>query len=269
MEMERLDITRIEERLTTSFVGQALHYWEALPSTMDEAWRLARTGAPDGTVVLAEEQTAGRGRLERSWWAPAGSSLLLSVLLRPAWPARKSQRLTMVCSLAVCEAIAKVTGVRAEVKWPNDVLIEGRKVCGILTELDIRPVPGGEQLQTAVVGIGLNVNLDFEGAPPLMTPATSLMLAAGRRVSRLELLVELLSGIERRYEATREGRSYHREWAERMATLRREVQVSSATGTWPGVAVDVDVDGALLVRTADGSVRRVLAGDVTLRGEGA
>jgi BirA family biotin operon repressor/biotin-[acetyl-CoA-carboxylase] ligase len=228
---------------------------------MDEAWRLAQDGAPDGTVVLAEEQTAGRGRLQRSWWAPAGSSLLLSLLLRPAWPARQAQRLTMVCSLAVCEAIGEVAGVRAEVKWPNDVLIEGRKVCGILTELDVV----GERLGTAVVGIGINVNVDFEGAPEMLAPATSLMRAAGRTVSRLDLLVALLKGIELRYLAACGGRSYHREWAERMATLGREVQVSGGAQVWHGVALDVDEDGALWVRAEDGSVQRVLAGDVTLR----
>jgi len=264
MEMGRLDSTQIREALTTSFVGRALYYREALPSTMNEAWRLAQAGAPDGTVVLAEEQTAGRGRLKRSWWAPAGGSLLLSVLLRPGWPARQAQRLTMACSLAVCDAIDATADVQAQVKWPNDVLIEGRKVCGILTELDV----AGELLETAVVGIGINVNVDFEGAPPLMAPATSLMLAAGRRVSRLDLLVALLSGIEQRYLAARAGRSFQTEWAERMATLGREVQVAGATGAWQGVAVDVDADGALLVRQQDGTVQRLLAGDVTLRKDG-
>jgi BirA family biotin operon repressor/biotin-[acetyl-CoA-carboxylase] ligase len=268
MKMERLDLERIRARLGTSFVGRSMHHWEALPSTMDEAWRLAKAGAPDGAVVLAEEQTAGRGRLKRSWWAPAGSSLLLSVLLRPGWPARQAQRLTMVCSLAVCEAIAAVAGVRADVKWPNDVLIDGQKVCGILTELDVRPGPSGNQLETAVVGIGINVNVDFEGAPKLMAPATSLMLAAGRRISREDALVALLEGIERRYVATRKGRSYRGEWAERLATLGREVQVRDSTELWQGVAMDVDADGALLVRAEDGTVQRVVAGDVTLRKDG-
>lgn len=260
MESETLDMNRVRELLATSFVGRSLHHWAALPSTMDEAWRRAQEGAPDGTVVLAEAQTAGRGRLKRSWWAPAGSSLLLSVLLRPGLPARQAQRLTMICSLSVCEAISTVAGVHAQVKWPNDVLIDGRKVCGILTELAV----AGEQLATAVVGIGINVNLDFGGAPPLMAPATSLMLVAGRRVSRTELLVALLSGLERRYAAVREGRSFHVEWAARMATLGHEVQVSGAGVAWLGVAVDVDADGALLVRAEDGSLQRVLAGDVTL-----
>jgi BirA family biotin operon repressor/biotin-[acetyl-CoA-carboxylase] ligase len=113
--------------------------------------------------------------------------------------------------------------------------------------------------------MGINVNVDFEGAPQLMAPATSVMLAAGREISRPELLVALLEGIERRYVAVCQGRSYQREWADRMATLGHEVQVSGATETWLGVAVDVDADGALLVRAKDGIVQRVLAGDVTLR----
>jgi BirA family biotin operon repressor/biotin-[acetyl-CoA-carboxylase] ligase len=261
MENWELDPARIQERLPTAFVGRSLHHWEAVASTMDEAWRLAREGAPDGTVALAEKQTAGRGRLKRSWWAPAGSSLLLSVLFRTGLPARQAQRLTMVCSLAVCEAVAAAAGVEAQVKWPNDVLVGGHKVCGILTELDVV----GAQLQAAVVGIGINVNLDFEGAPPLLSPATSLSLAAGRSVSRLELLIALLDGIEQRYIAVREGRSYHHEWAARMVTLGREVQVRGATETWLGVAEAVDPDGALLVRGLDGTVESVLAGDVTLR----
>jgi BirA family biotin operon repressor/biotin-[acetyl-CoA-carboxylase] ligase len=265
MDGSELRVSQIKERLETSFVGQSLYHWDACSSTMDEAWRLAQAGAPDGTVVLAEEQTAGRGRLKRSWWAPAGSSLLLSLLLRPGWPAPQAQRLTMVCSLAVCEAISAAAGVYARVKWPNDVLVGEHKVCGILTELDIRPGPAGERLETAVVGIGINVSLDLTGAPPLMAPATSLSLAAGRTVSRLDLLVALLGGIERRYVATSEGQSFHRQWAERMATLGREVQVSGANEVWHGVAEDVDADGALLVRTADGALQRVLAGDVTLR----
>jgi BirA family biotin operon repressor/biotin-[acetyl-CoA-carboxylase] ligase len=263
METEKLDLDRFREMLTTSFVGRSLCYREIVSSTMDDAWGLARADAPDGTVVLAEEQTAGRGRLKRCWWAPPGSSLLMSLLLRPGLPARQAQRLTMVCSLAVCEAVAAVTPVEAQVKWPNDVLIDGRKVCGILTELDVV----GDQLQAAVVGIGINVNVSFEGAPPLMAPATSLSLAAGRSVSRLDLLVSLLEGIERRYVAVREGRSYHRQWAKRMATLGQEVEVGGAAEAWHGTAIEVDADGALLVRAVDGTMRRVVAGDVTLRKE--
>jgi BirA family biotin operon repressor/biotin-[acetyl-CoA-carboxylase] ligase len=172
----------------------------------------------------------------------------------------------MICSLAVCDAISDAMGVMASglqvgVKWPNDVLIGERKVCGILTELDVT----GDGIRHAIVGIGINVNVDFEGAPPLMAPATSLMLEAGHPVSRRALLVSLLTGIERRYRALLAGRSFHHEWAERMVTLGHPVRVSSASEQWGGLATGVDPDGALLVRVVDGSVQRVLAGDVTLR----
>jgi BirA family biotin operon repressor/biotin-[acetyl-CoA-carboxylase] ligase len=263
--MDTLNATLVRDALTTSIVGRPIHYWATIGSTMEEARRLAEGGAPEGTVVIADEQTAGRGRLRRSWWAPPGGSVLLSLLLRPASPSQ-AQRLTMACSLAVCDAIAEVAGLQADdlrigVKWPNDVLIDGRKVCGILTEMDLL----GERVQYAIVGIGVNVNVSFQDAPPLMIPATSLAIAAGRPVSRLDFLVALLTGIERRYLALREGQAFHQEWAARMVTLGRPVQVTGAAERWKGLAVGVDEDGALLVRKEEGGVQRVLAGDVTLR----
>jgi BirA family biotin operon repressor/biotin-[acetyl-CoA-carboxylase] ligase len=259
-------ITDIGDVLSTTIVGHPIHYWATIGSTMDEARRLAEGGAPEGTVVLADEQRAGRGRLQRSWWAPPGSSLLLSILFRPPFPPFQAQRLTMICSLAVCDSISRAIGTLPVdrpigVKWPNDVLIGDHKVCGILTELDVT----GDSIRYAIVGIGINVNVDVEGAPPLMAPATSLLLEAGHPVSRREVLVALLTGIEQRYLALLEGRSYHQEWAERMVTLGQPVQVSGASERWEGVAVGVDEDGALLVRTAAENVQRILAGDVTLR----
>jgi BirA family biotin operon repressor/biotin-[acetyl-CoA-carboxylase] ligase len=256
-----LSTARIQELLTTAFVGRPTRYRATIGSTMDEARTLAEGGAPEGTVIVADEQTSGRGRLQRTWWAPPASSLLLSLLLRPGLLAQQAQRLTMICSLATCDAISEVTGLSAHVKWPNDVLIEGRKVCGILTELDVLE----ERIRYAIVGIGINVNVDFEDAPPLIVPATSLSIEAGRPVSRLELLVALCASIERRYVALREGQSFHQEWAERMATLGEPVHVTGGGEQWDGLAVGVDKDGALLVRGADGDVQRVLAGDVTLR----
>ncbi|MBN1579896.1 MAG: biotin--[acetyl-CoA-carboxylase] ligase [Anaerolineae bacterium] len=269
--MDTLTAAEIRDALATTLVGRTVHYWPTVGSTMDEARRLAEEGAPEGTVVLADEQTTGRGRLQRSWWAPSGSSLLLSLLFRPSFVPLWAQRLTMICSLAVCDAISEaigteVAGLQATdrqvgVKWPNDVLIEGRKVCGILTELEVT----SSGVRYAIVGIGINVNVEFEGAPRLMSPATSLLIEAGRPVSRREVLVAVLTGIERRYLALLEGQSFHQEWAERLTTLGHPVQVRGASERWEGLAIGVDEDGALLVRTEEGSVQRVLAGDVTLR----
>lgn len=252
----------IQSILETRTLGRPTRYHPSVSSTMDEACRLAEAGAAEGLVVLADEQTAGRGRLDRIWWAPKGTCLLLTLLLRPALPARQVGRLTMIASLAVCDALAEVGGVQAQLKWPNDVLVGDKKICGILSELDLR----GEVLNYALIGIGINVNVEFDDAPELMVPATSILAETGRRVSRLALLAALLSHLEARYEALKVGASPHQEWAARVATLGQRVQASGADQTIEGTAVGVDEDGALLIQVADGSVRRVLAGDVTLRG---
>lgn len=262
--MSELSLESIKAALETAWVGQHVVYYPAVGSTNDEAKRLAEAGAPEGTLVIADYQAAGRGRLNREWWSPPGSSLLLSLVFRPAFLApHQAQRLTMVCSLAVCDAVAKMTGLAAAVKWPNDVLLNGRKLCGLLAELGV----AGSRLDYVVVGIGININVDFEGdgVPTLMAPATSLKAALGREVSRLAVLAALLRCVEARYERLRAGALPHDEWQSRLVTLGQEVQVTMPHHALTGLAIGVDANGALLVRQADGQVVRVLAGDVTLR----
>ena len=228
---------------------------------MSEARRLAEDGAPEGTMVIADEQTAGRGRLHRTWWAPAGTSLLFSLIFRPSLFPSEAQRLIMICSLAVCDAIQSVSGVRAQVKWPNDVLVDERKVCGILTELGVL----GTELDYVIVGIGINVNVHMSGAPLLRSPATSLLQETGHPVPRLRLLADLLSGIERRYLELQTGSSFHAESANRMAAVGHSVQVLDGEQGYRGLATGVDQDGALLLRLEGGETRRFLVGDVTVR----
>ena len=265
--MGELSVERIKAALETAWVGQHVVYFPVIGSTNDEAKRLAESGAPEGTLVIADHQTAGRGRLNRRWWSPPESSLLSSLVFRPTFLApHQAQRLTMVCSLAVCDAIAEVAGLATAVKWPNDVLLEGRKVCGLLAELGT----AGSWLEYVVVGIGLNVNLSFakDDTPALMAPATSLKAASGHRVSRLSVLVAMLRHVEARYERLRGGVLPHDEWQARLATVGQTVQVTMPDHTLTGLATSVDADGALLVRRTDGRVERVLAGDVTLRDTG-
>ena len=250
-------------QLNTKWLGYPSYYRSTIGSTMDLARQLAEERASEGTIVIADEQTAGKGRLQRRWWSPAGTSLLFTLVLRPCLIPRQAQRLTMVCSLAVCDAIEGVAGIRARVKWPNDVLIGVRKVCGILTELGI----SGQQLRYGLVGVGLNVNADLSTAPPLMAPATSLMAEVGHPVSRFELLDAMLASLEDRYEALQAGRSFHDEWTRRLATIGQDVIATDGTVRWQGTALGVDQDGALLIGLQDGTTRRVLAGDVTLRGD--
>lgn len=265
MSVSDLNASLIRNALTTQHLGHPVLFWPVVDSTMDEARRLitrnSPAGIPDGTLLVADEQTGGRGRLQRAWWAPPASSLLLSLIFRPPLAPHQAQRITMICSLAVCDAIAERSGLNPQVKWPNDVLIDGRKVCGILTELDLL----GSSLKHVIVGIGINVNTDFSSAPPLMSPATSLLAETGYATSRLDLLTVLLANLERRYAALRDGQSFQQEWASRMATLGEQVEVASGPEHYSGIAAGVDSDGALMVRMDDGNTQRILAGDVTLR----
>ena len=259
---DALSAEAIRAGLDTRFVGRNLVYLPETGSTNTEARRLAQAGAPEGALVIADYQTAGRGRLDRRWLAPPGSSLLLSLIFRPALAPHQAQRLTMICGLALLEAVEAETGLRLGLKWPNDALIGGRKVAGILTELSLR----GAAVDYAVVGMGLNVNLDPARLPDdLLAPATSLSHELGRPVDRLSLLWAFLRAVERRYLALQAGRSPQAEWARHLVTLGQPVTVSAGGATFGGLAEGVDADGALLVRREDGRVQRVLAGDVTLR----
>jgi BirA family biotin operon repressor/biotin-[acetyl-CoA-carboxylase] ligase len=265
--LSELSVESIKAVLGTTWVGQHVVYYPAIGSTNDEAKQLAEAGLPEGTLVIADHQTAGRGRLDRRWWSPPGSSLLLSLVFRPAFLApHQAQRLTMVCSLAVCDVVAEVTDLATAVKWPNDVLVDGRKVCGLLAELGIV----GSRLDYVALGIGLNVNVSFleDDVPALVAPATSLKAAVGREVSRLRVLAALLRHVEARYERLRGGALPHDEWQSRLATVGQMVQVTMLNRVLTGLATGVDADGALLVRRTNGEVERVMAGDVTLRGAG-
>lgn len=254
----------IEAGLSARLIGRRVHHFVTLDSTNDFLAKLAEEGAPEGTLVSADEQTAGRGRLDRSWLAPAGSCLLFSLLFRPAFLApAQAQRLTMTCSLAAAEAIEAETGLEVGLKWPNDLLVGGRKLGGILTELATQ----GTALDYVIVGIGLNVNVDFRagGDPALADSATSVAQEMGRPFPRLPLFLAVLRRIDERYLALQEGDSLHGEWAARLVTLGQPVQVTTAEGQYTGRAVGVDEDGALLLRLPDGATVRILAGDVTLR----
>ena len=259
---DRLTREAILAALETAFVGRNLEVYDAIGSTNARAVDWAHEDAPDGALVIADEQTAGRGRLGRRWHAPPGSALLFSLVLRPDLTPMQAQRATMLCSSAAVEAIGAVTGLTARIKWPNDIVIEGKKVGGVLTELGL----AGRELAFVVVGMGLNVNLDPAQIPEALAPPTSLQAERGAPVPRLPLLAALLQAVEARYTALGQGWSPHEEWRDHLATLGQPVQVGTPEEVIVGVAEDVNADGALLVRTPEGALRTVLVGDVTLRG---
>lgn len=260
-----LSAERITAALRTRWLGRPTIFYSTTGSTQDELKHRAAQGAPEGMLVIADEQLCGRGRMGRKWAAPAQSSLLFSLLFRPAFlPPRYAQWVTMACALAVKDAVQAMTGLRPNLKWPNDVLLYHKKLAGILTELDISQE---NTIAWVIVGVGLNVNVDFSQLPEIRDVAISLSEATGRSIARLPLLVSLLSRIERRYEALRAGQSPVSEWAAQLLPLGRQVTVVAPDGTFSGFAESVDETGTLHLRLADGHIIPVLAGDVTLRRE--
>jgi BirA family biotin operon repressor/biotin-[acetyl-CoA-carboxylase] ligase len=247
----------ITSGLATRFVGQRVILYPKLPSTMAVAKEEALRGAAEGTVVIAEEQTAGKGRMGRIWLSPKGC-VALSIILYPERVYLHS--LVMAASLAVVHTITAVTGLRSQIKWPNDVLINGRKVCGIIIESGV----GDNSIDYAVVGIGINVNLKTADFAEIASMATSLSDELGGEVSRLNLIRRLLVEIEPLYLSAKSGDFVYQEWRDSLVTLGRKVCAKSGDAVYEGIAESVAKDGSLMLRTLDGSLTRISAGDVTL-----
>ncbi len=258
MVADSLSADSISRDLETRFVGQRVIYYPSLTSTMEAARQEARQGVMEGTVVVAGEQTAGKGRLKRAWLSPGGN-IALSVILRPSVADLSS--LIMLASLAVVHSIAAVTGLKSQIKWPNDVLINGKKVCGILIESDLQ----GNAVNYTIIGIGINVDLRSADFPEILPIATSLGDELGREVSRLSVIRCLLIEIERLYLALSAGGSVYEEWRDSLVTLGKRVRATTGETIYEGVAESVDRDGSLRLRGLDGSLTRIVAGDVTLR----
>jgi BirA family biotin operon repressor/biotin-[acetyl-CoA-carboxylase] ligase len=259
-----LDPELIRSRLRSRVIGRSLRVVAEVGSTNDAAMEAGRQGAEEGLVILADRQSAGRGRRGRTWVSPPGVGLYTSVLLRPRQPPTGLPLLTLVAGLGVVEAIEAIAGVAARLKWPNDVSVEGRKVGGILAET----ASADEKVSHIAIGIGINVNHGPGTLPEELFPAaTSLLLATGRRLPRGELAAAIYNGLDRWYQVFCEEQieSILAAGRERSATLGRPVDVLADGERWQGLAVDLDFDGALLVREEGGDLRRVMASDVSIR----
>lgn len=240
-----------------------LHRMDTVVSTQEEAKRLAESGAPEGTAVMAEEQTGGRGRMGRKWHSPKGKGIWMSVVLRPSIPLQSTPQLTLLAGVAVCTAIRKITGVEAGIKWPNDLLAGGRKVCGILIESNVGP--GG--LQYAIAGIGISANLSEEDYPAeLKEIATSLLIEGGVPVDRVKLAGEVLRELKIHYELYLEQgfEPIARLWEEQSVTLGRRIGRRTQQGWLEGTAIGLGEDGELLLRDDNGMVTSVCSGEIVL-----
>lgn len=252
----------IRLRIDTKWVGKEILYFRELESTNKHARMLAAQGAQAGTLVIANGQTQGRGRRGRGWISPMGDGIFMSLILRPKMHPSKVAKLSLLTAVAVAQAIDEVTGLEARIKWPNDIVCEGKKVCGMLLEMT-----ADEQcVHDVVAGVGINVHQE-EFDPEIRETASSLQLLCGRFIRRSDVVCAFLRRFEALYEQMEQDEEeIMRQYRELSATLGQRVQVISLSGTFTGTAEEITDEGALCVRDEEGVLREVLAADVSVRG---
>jgi len=254
----------LESRMDTKWAGHPVSFYDAVNSTNLRAKLDADNGAPEGALVVADMQTAGRGRRGRTWSSPAGLNVYFTLILKPQYVPDKASMVTLVMALAVAEGIRETCGVEAGIKWPNDIVANGKKVCGILTEMSVER----DFIHHVVIGVGINVGLQ-EFAPELAATATSLQAECGRNVPKAALVANIMKAFEKHYEVFR-GKadlsgligSYN----EMLVNRDREVRVLDPKGEYSGIARGINEVGELLVELPDGRVEKVYAGEVSVRG---
>jgi len=253
--------SEVKPLLKTKWMGSTIHYFQAVDSTNSKAYELALDGAGEGEAVIAESQEKGRGRLERHWFSPPFLNLYLSVILRPKIPPSQTSLITLMAAVPTAETIKKYSGLDPLIKWPNDILLKDRKVAGLLNEIHSEM----DRIHFVILGIGVNLNMDGKMFPKeIRTLATSLKEETGRKISRKDFVQTLLYELEEWYSIfLKEGsETILKAWRERAQIKGRPVKVTSFGETLTGVAIDVDSDGALILETADGKRKRVVAGDI-------
>ena len=252
----------IEQNIHTKWAGKTVHFARETDSTNLWIKRLAKEGAPEGTLALAEFQSAGRGRLGRSWEVPEGTSVMMSILLRPEFEPQYAPMLTLVMGMAVAKAVGNL-GFDVSIKWPNDVVVSRKKICGILTEMGVRE----GKIDYAVIGVGINANIR-EFPEEMADKATSLYLEGGREFDRSQVPGLVMEAFERYYEifaATCDLSGLKDEYESILANYNQPVRVL-AKEPYEGIARGITDDGELLVEKTDGSVTAVSAGEVSVRG---
>ena len=254
----------IVTHLHTEWVGHHIHYMKTTNSPNEVGKKLAADGCADGMTVVAEEQTSGKGRLARGWFSPYGRGVWVSVVLKPPFLPEEAPKCTLMAAVAVVKAINKYKGVHASIKWPNDILLEGRKMVGILTEMSAE----FGKINYIVIGTGINTNVPRSMVPDeLKELAISVADVAKEPIHRVQILADYLKNLEELYEtACREGFGpVFAEWRKYSNTIGQAVKVMAMDKTYYGTAVDIDDNGLLIVKRDDGTLEKVIAGDVSIR----
>ena len=254
----------VASRLQTERMGRQIRYFSRIDSTNQYAKRIAEEGAPDGTLIIADEQTAGKGRSGRTWVTPPAEAIAFTLLLRPKLSPDRISMVTLVMGLAVTNAVNSLHGVSAGIKWPNDVVIKGRKLCGILTEMSAEV----RQVNYIVIGVGINANLT-SFPEEIREIATSLKLELGRDINRAELIARVMAEFERLYaefEAQGDLGAVMQEYNELCLNAGSKVRVLDPNGEYTGTSRGINSMGELLVETEDGKMQEVYAGEVSVRG---
>lgn len=250
--------------IKTAWAGQKIYYYDIIDSTNTCIKRLGEEGAPHGTLVAADQQSAGRGRRGRAWESPPGGSIYMSLLLRPDISPAKAPMLTLVMALAVAAGLKECTGLEVQIKWPNDIVLKGKKLAGILTEMSTEI----DCINYVVIGTGINVNV--KSLPKeLSEKATSLFAETGQKVKRSKIIAAVMSHFEASYnifEKTRSMKELKEQYNSLLVNDNREVRVLGEKAQYDGVSLGINEQGELLVRRKDGTVEAVFAGEVSVRG---
>lgn len=247
----------ISYRLKTSFLGKHYFYFDEVTSTMEEAFQYALEQSPEGTVVVAEQQKKGRGRFNRAWISPRDKGIYFSFILRPKLSPQEVSKITLLCSIGCVRALSAITGLQCAVKWPNDILVNNKKICGILTELNADQ----DTVHFVTVGIGINVHTAAQHLP---SGATSIFLETGKKILRADLLKKTLEEIESCYRSfLRDGfDTLREEWRSHCSLWGKQIKVHLLNSTIEGQAIDIDAQGCLLIRNNFGLIEKVTSGDV-------
>lgn len=253
----------LKQQLSGKFIGHSLYYYKEIGSTNDEAFRLGVAGASEGTALIAERQSAGKGRMQRVWHSPAGVNIYTSIILRPHFEPARAPQISIAAGVAVAETIGQYCPGKAQLKWPNDIQIGGKKICGILAQMKMAV----NIIDFVVVGIGINVNLNHEEFPPdIQEIATSLAIETGNEISRLELIIRLYENMAKWYkELLRNGFDQIKEkWLSLSPMIGKPVSVMFHDEMVSGKAIGIDEDGSLILLAVGNKEVKVSAGDATI-----